>query len=993
MRRGWSRHAMPALLVAFVAAAPGAVASRADAEACRTSLYGTTSAGPNQPSDLYLVDALTGAPSAIGPIGFNRVGAIDFHPISGALYGVGRRTSDGVDVLITIDVATGLGTEVGPLLGTAAGAGHFDLSFRSSDAALFLLAFDPLDQDQVALFRVDPATGEATEIGSGTGTLAPGNALGFDRLDALFHVDGDLDGPSPPALYSVDPLAGTSSFLRTLSFIGFPALDRGAINALDFNPATDAAYVAVNDGGAGSGPNYLGTLSPATGQVANVGVTVTGLDGLAWRADCDDRDPCTDDFCKRCEPPPGHVPPLDVITVDCTPFVSPGPSPFGPTHTIGTALQDVDHGGDFNVTEVTPAAFRALAAGQLAQFDLIAINNDPGRIECGSGQGMGASWQGAVGVASGGRIALVSHDAPRYHIEVPPGGPPLHGGFEPFGARDLLRQTALWAGGGTRTGLVIFNDAPGLVGGLGWDNPALNLPALWGIADLSQLPGLGDGGYTEILAGFAGHPLYDATADGGALLTDERFGPSSIGSFADESGDTSFHSVFASYNAAIFTPSEVVTHAGETDVGGLCPGCTLLAAPGPNGAAITLIREEQSPCPLGNCVLFGAAHVGGMNGASTLYTIDPATGAATAVGPIGFNAVSGLDFDAESTLYGTGFRPADGEHVLLTIDPATGQGSEVGPTGIVGLGAMSMTDVSFRNVGGTLYGFLELNDELATLDTVSGTASVVGATLGAGCCGEGIAFTSRDLLFHANDVALDVLDPFSGLALPVATADYSTFPAAVFLYRVNAMDADPCRRVMYASVADGNGGSGPNWLATVNLATGVVSPIGLTVTGLDAIAWRRESAAGICCHDPVPDLDGDGLCNTIDPCPHSPNPGGGATSVFQTVVGRKTFVFPPAPPPTPIAAIDFSWPTPADFVVARGSFTLAGDIRSYPLGFTTTGSGEVFADPLLLPPAGSGLWYLFRPECAGGSWSSAGPGECAGTPDPCVPGGRDGSLP
>ena len=66
---------------------------------------------------------------------------------------------------------------------------------------------------------------------------------------------------------------------------------------------------------------------------------------------------------------------INVITVDITPFVSPSGSSFGPTNTMGMALQAVDQGGDFNVTEVTPAVFSAMTAAQLSAFDLIAINN------------------------------------------------------------------------------------------------------------------------------------------------------------------------------------------------------------------------------------------------------------------------------------------------------------------------------------------------------------------------------------------------------------------------------------------------------------------------------------------------------------------------------------------------------------------------------------------------------------------------------------------
>ncbi|MCI0890803.1 MAG: hypothetical protein J4O04_08350, partial [Chloroflexi bacterium] len=149
--------------------------------------------------------------------------------------------------------------------------------------------------------------------------------------------------------------------------------------------------------------------------------------------------------------PTAHGAPLSVLTVDCTPLVSPGGSSFGAQNTMGMALQSVDIGGDFIVTEDTPAAFRARPAASLAAFDLIAINNHPVRLGdgCiqGAGTGLGATWQGVIGINSGGRVLLTSHDAPRFHVLPPPGSPPLFTGLEPFGAPDLVRQAALWAGG------------------------------------------------------------------------------------------------------------------------------------------------------------------------------------------------------------------------------------------------------------------------------------------------------------------------------------------------------------------------------------------------------------------------------------------------------------------------------------------------------------------------------------------------------------------
>ena len=282
--------------------------------------------------------------------------------------------------------------------------------------------------------------------------------------------------------------------------------------------------------------------------------------------------------------------PISVLTVDCTPFVSPGGSSFGPQNTMGMALLAVDQGADFNITEDTPAAFRARTAAQLAAFDLIAVNNHSVRLGdgCvqGAGTGLGTTWQGVIGINSGGRVLLSSHDAPRFHMIVPPNSTimgTICPGCEPFGTTNLIRDAALWAGGGPNTGLFIFNDSPGFAGGLGWDNPELNLPAAWSIADQSG-GFIGDGGYTDILPAFAAHPVY-------VNVNDSRLALNSISSFAANLGDASFDSIFGSFNAAIFTPTEVVINAGVVDVGGFgC--CTSSAAPGPDGTAITLIRDD-----------------------------------------------------------------------------------------------------------------------------------------------------------------------------------------------------------------------------------------------------------------------------------------------------------------------------------------------------------------------------------------------------------------
>jgi hypothetical protein len=289
---------------------------------------------------------------------------------------------------------------------------------------------------------------------------------------------------------------------------------------------------------------------------------------------------------------------INVLTVDVNPWVSPGVSSIGTNfNTMGMALAAVDQGSDFNVTEVTPAVFQAMTVAQLSAYDLIAVNNHPAQLF----GGLGTNWHGAIS----GRVMLNSHDAPRFKMTFvnpphnaftmsPAGGNPGPG-VEPFGADELVRQAALWAGGVPgRTGLLIFNDAArfSTVGGVGWSNWELGLPAAWGISDWDQSGGgtAPGGGYTKIVAPNAAAPVYDGAL--GVALSDVRFAVNTISSFAANIVDTSFHSIFATYNPTIFTPTEVVQNSGVMDPGNynIAPFTTVSA---PDGTAITLVRDTR----------------------------------------------------------------------------------------------------------------------------------------------------------------------------------------------------------------------------------------------------------------------------------------------------------------------------------------------------------------------------------------------------------------
>ena len=232
--------------------------------------------------------------------------------------------------------------------------------------------------------------------------------------------------------------------------------------------------------------------------------------------------------------------------------------------------------------------------------------------------------------------------------------------------------------------------------------------------------------------------------------------------------------------------------------------------------------------------LFGSAF-NGPSGPSTFYSIDAETGAATAIGAIGFARVGAMAFDASGTLYAIGRRPSDGRNVLITINTTTGAGTEIGPTGVENLGfGDTISDISFRHSDGVLYAYLEAGDGLGVINKQTGAVTVLGRSF-VSCCGNGMAFSLNDVLFHSNETDLHTLDQVTGRATLVTAM---VFPAATANFpRINAMDFQPGTGILYGSLNNGTAGQFDNYLVTVNTTTGVVTIIGRTVGGLDGLAF------------------------------------------------------------------------------------------------------------------------------------------------------------
>ena len=255
-----------------------------------------------------------------------------------------------------------------------------------------------------------------------------------------------------------------------------------------------------------------------------------------------------------------------------------------------------------------------------------------------------------------------------------------------------------------------------------------------------------------------------------------------------------------------------------------------VAARGVRALAVLVVGLVLAGSAAAVPVLYGAAY-NGPDGLSTFYSVDATSGAATAIGAIGFQRVSGMDFDPNTgVLYAVGERN-DGSNVsvLITIDVSTGAGTEVAALngGAPHVFGDAYSDVSFRS-DGTLYAYLDPSDGLGTIDLGTGALTQLGYT-GVGCCGNGIAFSGSDVLDHANDVALHSLDQVTGAATFLASLG---FPGGQVFPRVNAMDFDPVSGALYAAVRR----DFANYLATIDPVTGLVTQIGASQNGLDALA-------------------------------------------------------------------------------------------------------------------------------------------------------------
>ncbi len=250
-----------------------------------------------------------------------------------------------------------------------------------------------------------------------------------------------------------------------------------------------------------------------------------------------------------------------------------------------------------------------------------------------------------------------------------------------------------------------------------------------------------------------------------------------------------------------------------------------------------------------------------------LLSINSATGVAIEIGslnlPGGFGCGALAFHPITGVLYAT--CPEDnppGIH-FYEVDTATGAATDIGFTGI----NRSVMDLSFRS-DGTLFALhFDVDSQnqfnrfflaLSIIDTNTGIATRVspghtGLETGLNK-GNAIAFTSSDILLHSSSVVdgltnnLKTIDTITQTpSLLVNDATFVGFPAPQGFFRNAAMDFDPFTGILFSATMDGQG-FGPTYLSYVNPQTGIVTHIGQTVDGLDAIAVQPfEEVVPITC--------------------------------------------------------------------------------------------------------------------------------------------------
>jgi hypothetical protein len=218
---------------------------------------------------------------------------------------------------------------------------------------------------------------------------------------------------------------------------------------------------------------------------------------------------------------------------------------------------------------------------------------------------------------------------------------------------------------------------------------------------------------------------------------------------------------------------------------------------------------------------------------SDLYTLDPATGIATSIGPTGY-ALTGLALrPSDGVLFGaTSTQSASHPFSLITIDTTTGAGTLVGAFGF----SSALGDIAFSS-DDTLYGFRPDTRTLHTVNTSTGVATPVSGTpvVAPSAFGMGCSFDSSDIFYvfaKRGDVPFYIVDPSTGT--PTTQTSLSS-PYTLMVVAAASFDTNDA---LWAVINE----SGPIWhLSIIDVGTGVVTDVATIDNYFDALAWKGSA--------------------------------------------------------------------------------------------------------------------------------------------------------
>jgi hypothetical protein len=190
---------------------------------------------------------------------------IDMRPADGQLYGVGSTSR-----LYLLNAITGAATQIGPVFPTALSGTRFGVDFNPQVDRLRIVS------DVEQNFRVNPTNGALSGVDT---NLNPAGTV------AGAAYTNNVDGTGSTALYDIDATAdallvqGPNPNLGTLAAVGALGVNTSTDVAFDISPLDNTAFAALNVGGLSG----LYTINLMTGAATPIGTIGTGavINGLA----------------------------------------------------------------------------------------------------------------------------------------------------------------------------------------------------------------------------------------------------------------------------------------------------------------------------------------------------------------------------------------------------------------------------------------------------------------------------------------------------------------------------------------------------------------------------------------------------------------------------------------------------------------------------------------------------------------------------------------